>query len=144
MAKKRCDGKQMWPWCRSRNVYLSGGEQRSGSMDPDHGFRDGNPGQTGAEATAQRSLYWVTPDDARLFQCGNGRWHERDGKPLSAICDWGVMPYYDARVAHEVARRIRYRIPQRWEWIVMGGIAVAEAMRLALGDEGLLSVLGLH
>ena len=141
---KQCKGRNMRPWHFSRNVYPSDGSQYPGSERPDNPFMEGGAsrtdvGRSGAEATAQRYLFWVTPADVKLVQCANGRWHHTADR-----CDWGTMPYYDARVAHEVARRIRYRIPQRWEWIVMGGIAVAEAMRIALGDEGLLSLLGLR
>lgn len=82
----------------------------------------------------------VTPDERRFVQCGNDRWHEWP-KSINApekLCAWGLMPYYDARAAHEAARRIRYRIPQWWEWAVLGVLAVGEAARLVVGDGGLL------
>ena len=49
--------------------------------------------------------------------------------------------YYDARTAHEAARRIRCRIPQAWErFVVAASVAVAllEVVRLVVGDGGLL------
>ena len=84
----------------------------------------------------------MTPEGVRLYQCGNGRWHAKaKGEPLAKACDWGLMPYYDARVAHEAVRRIRYRIPPWWEWIVVLGVVLGEATRLAIGTGGLLNLL---
>ena len=81
-----------------------------------------------------------------MWQCGNGRWHAQpdDGLPWEA-CEWGLMSYYDARVAHEAARRIRYRIPQAWEWFAIGAsglVVFLEVVRLVVGDDGLLALFG--
>ena len=54
----------------------------------------------------------------------------------------GEWRHQDARVAHEDARRIRYRIPLRWEWRIGGGVLIVEALRLLIGDRGLPSLLG--
>ena len=71
---------------------------------PVEAFRDH---LTGAEATTARSLQIALPDGERLWQCGNGRWHQFPprGVPFSMKCSWGLMEYYDERVAHEAARR---------------------------------------
>ena len=88
-----------------------------------------------------------------LKQCGWGRWHldppevadtgALDLQIGRGICkgmeEWG---YEDSRVAHEVARRIRYRIPLKWEWWIGGGVLIIEAVRLLIGDRGLLGILG--
>ena len=135
MAKrKRCRGQRApdrWRFWRPRHVYPSGGtERRSLSASMGAG---GRTEVTGVEAAAERYLFLMLPDGNKLYQCGNGRWHRRPpGKAVREICDWGVTPYYDAKVAHEVARRIRYRIPQAWEWVVFGLLGLGEIARLVL------------
>ena len=120
----KCGGRSApdrWRFWRPRRVYAGRGRERQSRRFRDH--------LTGAEATAARSLQIALPDGARLWQCGNGRWHEFPprGVPFSTRCDWGLMEYYDARVAHETARRIRYRIPHGWEWLAVGGVLFSEA-----------------
>ena len=70
----------------------------------------------------------------RRHYCGHGRWVESH--------DRCVRTFSDSRMAEECARRLRYRIPQWWEWLVIGGVALAEAGRLLIGDRGLLGILG--
>ena len=102
-----CDGRSApdrWRFWRPRRVYAGRGRERQPRRFRDH--------LTGTEATAARSLQIALPDGERLWQCGNGRWHEFPprGVPFSSRCGWGMMEYYDARAAREAARRIRYRI----------------------------------
>ena len=97
---------------------------------------DGDNYVSSAAATASRHLRMRTRGDW-LVQCANGRWHDRDDL-YDGRCDFGAMNYYDARAAHEAARRLRYRIPQWWEWAVLGVLVLGEALRLVVGDGGLL------
>ena len=58
-----------------------------------------------------------------------------------------MMAYYDARSAHEAARRIRYRIPHGWEWLAIFGAlfsyAIANVASSLLGPAPkLLGILG--
>ena len=120
----KCDGRSTpdrWRLWRPRRVYAGRGEERRSLRFRDH--------LTGAEATAARSLQFVLPEGKRLWQCGNGRWHELPvGTPLVKMCEWGLMEYYDAREAHEAARRIRYRIPHCWEWLAIAGVLCSSAL----------------
>ena len=151
----KCDGQRApdrWRFWRPRHVYPTRGEQvvvRNAA-----GQRQTGEGSYGVEATAVRFLRMNLLDGTVLWQCAMGRWHPTPGtlpdfvEPQStidgAVCRypasdpsatgaWGRMPYYDARTAHEVARRIRYRIPQAWEWAVLGLLAAGEAIRIAVG-----------
>ena len=69
----------------------------------------------------------------RRYFCGHGRWVEKYGR-----C---VMMFSNVRDAEAYARRMRYRIPHGWEWFVAGAsviVAIAEVLRLVVGDGGLL------
>ena len=71
----------------------------------------------------------------RWQQCANNRWH-----PLlkEMPCEYGPMPYHDARAAHEAARRIRYRIPQGWELYAILGVLFSQAVA-----DGIAALIGL-
>ena len=82
----------------------------------------------GALATSERLLMLVRSDGRQMFQCANGRWHPMPGDGEIAMeCGWGMMAYYDARSAHEAARRIRWRIPHGWEWLAIFGALFSHA-----------------
>ena len=125
-AKGECDGKGL-PFFRLRRLHIY----------PTDGI--------GSDSTSLRFLCWLNKGEYS-FQCGNGRWHKYLDDDNIPDCAWGLMPYYDAPVAHEAARRLASRVV-RWRdpsVIFASAFVVAvEAARLVIGDAGLLRLLGI-
>ena len=59
-------------------------------------------------------------DKKPAYWCWHGRWHRsiHDANGFYKTC---IAHFYDPKVAHDYARRLKYRIPHWWEWLVVAG-----------------------
>ena len=125
-----------WGWCEGENLpFLGGSILWIIPFFASHHIRtttlmDITSDQTAKQLAsyersplAERYILWRKLNGTSYMRCGKGKWHKWTFKlrPYVDLCDWGPDAYYDARVAHDTARRLRYRIPEWWSWLLVAG-----------------------